>query len=197
MIRHSLLPSSLLLAILLLTGCSQTRTLGAPDRPDLSFDQVQQTLEGRTVDLRLSDQRSITSTALLIRQDTVWTIDQLTGQVRMAPAREIASIGVNRPGRAVAHGAVLGAAAGSLLGLATGFGLTSIRDEDQATTSLAYFVAVPTAFFAVLGIGTGSVLGARRGSVDRYVYPSYRLAEEPVSPAGPLPARSEIATRRN
>lgn len=186
--RTTYLP--LLLVALLATGCTQTRMVGTDDSVDYTFEELHQSLEGRTVDIQLHDERLIPSMALLIGPDTTWALDELTGEVRGSATGEIAAIRYNRPGRAAVHGALIGAAAGSLFGLLSGFGLTSVRDEDTATTSVAYYVAVPTAFFGVVGFGAGTYLGLRRGSYDQYVYPQAFFGDEAPAPPA-LPSRAE------
>lgn len=166
-------PIGLLLTLLLLAGCTHTRHVGDDETADTSFDQLHQVLEGRTVDLHLRDERTMASTALFIDRDTTYTLDLLNGRIREASNQEIRGLTHTRSGKGAVEGAVLGGAGGMLVGLAAGFALTAVRDADVARTSMGYYVAVPTTFFTLVGIGTGTVLGARKGSRDHYVYPEF------------------------
>ncbi len=165
------LPAALLLAAALLAGCTHTREVGNGDLADYSFAQVNEALEGRRVDILLQDERTMASTALLIRPDTTWFIDLLNGRLRGNATQDISSLTRTLPGQGALEGAALGAGGGALVGLGVGFFLTTYRDKDEAQTSLAQYVSVPTVFFTILGIGTGALLGIRKGSRVRYVYP--------------------------
>lgn len=162
---------SLLVFAVLLMGCTQTQQVVYEPNSNISFGELNETLEGRTVDIRLSDQRMIASTALRIQPDTTWAIDLLSGQVRGAATTEIEFISRRRTGRGVWQGAALGAAGGALVGLAAGLVLTSVRDADTAQTGVGQYVGVVTGFGVILGIGGGTLIGMKRGSHDRYVYP--------------------------
>ena len=87
---YKILPLSLLVFAVLLTGCTQTQQVAYEPNSNISFGELNETLEGRNVDIRLSDQRMIASTALRIQPDTTWAIDLLSGQVRgcRGPRRE-------------------------------------------------------------------------------------------------------------
>ena len=187
----TLLPLSLLVFAVLLTGCTQTRQVAYEPDSNITFDELHEALEGRRVDIRLNDERMIASTALRIRPDTTWAIDLLSGQVRGAATRDISFVSRKRPGRGALHGAVLGAAGGALVGLAAGLALTSVRDEDTARTSVAQYVGVVTGFGVILGIGSGTFIGMKRGSQDRYIYP--QLPQE--AQADPVPGQA--ITERN
>lgn len=185
---HKPFYTAFFLIALVASGCTQTRHIGTSANDDVTFDELHKTLEGRHVELQLRDQRMIPSRALVIRADSIWAIDELTGNVRGAATYDVAGINYNKPGRGAWHGAVLGAAAGSLVGLATGLGLTTFRDEDQATTSVAYYVSVPTAFWTIVGFGSGMLLGVRKGSRDHYVYPDIRLNVQAEPSMIPMPS---------
>lgn len=187
-------PIGLLLTVLLLAGCTHTRHVGEDETADTNFDQLHQTLEGRTVDLHLRDERTMASTALFINRDTTYTLDLLNGRIREASNREVLGLTHTRRGKGAIEGAVLGGAGGLLVGLAAGLALTSVRDSDVARTSVGYYVAVPTTFFTVVGIGAGSVLGARKGSRDHYVYPEmsrFMTDSETIQPMAPATAKRD------
>ena len=61
---YKMLPLSLLVFAVLLTGCTQTQQVTYEPDSNISFGELNETLEGRNVDIRLSDQRMIASTAL-------------------------------------------------------------------------------------------------------------------------------------
>jgi len=164
-------PILLLLVTTMLTGCTHTREMSPDAVSTYSFEHVNETLEGRSVDVELTDERIIASKALRIQPDTTWTIDMLNGKLRHDPAQNISSIIWNRPGRGALEGAAFGALGGAVLGLATGFALAAGREEEGARTSKAYYIAVPASFVTIIGIGAGTVLGVQKGSRDRYVYP--------------------------
>ncbi|MFB3132731.1 MAG: hypothetical protein ACE10K_09465, partial [Rhodothermales bacterium] len=166
---YKILPLSLLVFAVLLTGCTQTKQVTYEPDSSISFEELNETLEGRNIDIRLNDQRSIASTALRIEPDTTWSIDLLSGQVRAAATVDIYYVSRRRPGRGVWQGAALGAVGGALAGLAAGLALTSIRDADRAQTSVAEYVGVVTGFGLILGVGSGAIIGVKRGSHDRYV----------------------------
>ena len=177
-----LLLVGLFLFAVLLTGCTHTQQVQHETVSDVSFDKLHQTLEGRRVNIKLNNARTISSTALRIRPDTTWAIDMLSGRVRRTSSREIHSISWKRPGRGALEGALLGGAGGALLGLAAGLALTSSRDEDVAKTSIGQYVGVVTGFGILIGAGSGTLIGARRGSHDRYVYPQlYQAESEPAT----------------
>ncbi len=182
-------PLLVLAGILFLTGCTHTRQLGTHQEAEATFDQANLSLEGRRVDIKLRDGRTMASTALRIGPDTTWSIDLLNRKLREAPSGEISDITYTRYGRGAVEGAMLGAAGGALVGLAAGLALTSIRDQDEARTSLGYYVAVPAVFFTILGIGTGTMYGINKGSRDRYVYPD--LGEYTASSVLPSPTAGE------
>ena len=71
---------------------------------NISFGELNETLEGRNVDIRLSDQRMIASRALRIEPDTTWAIDLLSGQVRGAATTDIDFISRKRTGRGLGPG---------------------------------------------------------------------------------------------
>ncbi len=183
---YKILPLSLLVFAVLLTGCTQTKQVTYEPDSSISFEELNETLEGRNIDIRLNDQRSIASTALRIEPDTTWSIDLLSGQVRAAATSDINFVSRRRPGRGAWQGAVLGAAGGALAGLAAGLALTSIRDADRAQTSIAEYVGVVTGFGLIVGVGSGAIIGVKKGSHDRYVYP--QLPQE--AQADPLPGQT-------
>ena len=188
MSRFKLFPVALLLFAFYLTGCTHTQQV---HEETASFDELHQTLEGRRVDIKLNDKRTISSTALRIRPDTTWAIDMLSGRVRSASTPEIHSISWKRPGRGAKEGALLGAAGGALIGLTAGLLLTSVRDSDRAKTSVEQYVGVITGFGVMVGIGSGTVIGLQRGSHDRYVYPQMYRAESGVPVQEPVAAGSD------
>ncbi len=183
---YKILPLSLLVFAVLLTGCTQTKQVTYEPDSSISFEELNETLEGRNIDIRLNDQRSIASTALRIEPDTTWAIDLLSGQVRAAATSDINFVSRRRPGRGAWHGAVLGAAGGALAGLAVGLALTSIRDADRAQTSIAEYVGVVTGFGLIVGVGSGAIIGVKKGSHDRYVYPQFPQEAQ----ADPLPGQT-------
>ena len=183
---HKILPLSLLMFAVLLTGCTQTMQVTYQSGASISFDELNETLEGRNINLRLHDQRSMASTALRIEPDTTWTIDLLSGQVRGIATSDINFVSRRRTGRGAWHGAVLGAAGGALAGLAVGLALTSIRDADRAQTSIAEYVGVITGFGLIVGVGSGAIIGVKKGSHDRYVYPQFPQEAQ----ADPLPGQT-------
>ncbi len=183
---YKILPLSLLVFAVLLTGCTQTKQVTYEPDSSVSFEELNETLEGRNIDIRLNDQRSIASTALRIEPDTTWSIDLLSGQVRAAATSDINFVSRRRPGRGAWHGAVLGAAGGALAGLAAGLALTSIRDADRAQTSIAEYVGVVTGFGLIVGVGSGAIIGVKKGSHDRYVYPQPPQQAQ----ADPLPGQT-------
>ena len=179
MARSVFFPVGLLLFAFLLTGCTHTQQVQDQSASNISFDELHQTLEGRRVDIKLNDTRTIPSTALRIRPDTTWAIDMASGRVRRASTNQIHSISWKRPGRGALEGALLGGAGGALVGLAAGLALTSVRDSDQAKTGVAQYVGVITGVGIIMGVGSGTVIGVRRGSQDRYVYPEiYQAASD-------------------
>ncbi len=178
-----ILPASLLLAVFLLTGCTHTQQVTPEANASISFDELHQMLEGRRVDIRLRDERTMASTALRIRPDSTWSVDLLTGDVRGAATRDIHSITWKRPGRGALEGALLGAAGGAIVGLATGFALTYVRDAETAKTSLGYYVGVITGFGVIVGVGSGTLVGVSKGSRQQYVYP--QLPHEAQGPSAP------------
>lgn len=172
MTMYKIFPLSLLVVAVLLTGCTQTRQVATEADSTISFGELNETLEGRSVDIRLNDQRTISSTALRIQPDTTWAIDQLSGRVRGAATDDINYIARRRTGRGAWQGAVLGAAGGALVGLAVGLAMSSTnRDADRAQTGVGQYVGVVTGFGVILGLGSGAVIGMKKGSYDRYVYP--------------------------
>ena len=183
---YKILPLCLLVFAVLLTGCTQTKQVTYEPDSNISFEELNETLEGRNIDIRLNDQRSIASTALRIEPDTTWSIDLLSGQVRAAATVDIYYVSRRRPGRGVWQGAALGAVGGALAGLAAGLALTSIRDADRAQTSVAEYVGVVTGFGLIVGVGSGAIIGVKRGSHDRYVYP--QLPQQ--AQADPLPGQT-------
>jgi len=183
---YKILPLSLLVFAVLLTGCTQTKQVTYEPDSNISFEELNETLEGRNIDIRLNDQRSIASTALHIEPDTTWAIDLLSGQIRAAATSDINFVSRRRPGRGAWHGAALGAVGGALAGLAAGLALTSIRDADQAKTSAAEYVGVITGFGLILGVGSGALIGIKKGSHDRYVYPQFPQQAQ----ADPVPGQT-------
>ena len=183
---YKILPLSLLVFAVLLTGCTQTKQVTYEPDSSISFEELNETLEGRNIDIRLNDQRSIASTALHIDPDTTWAIDLLSGQIRAAATSDINFVSRRRPGRGAWHGAALGAVGGALAGLAAGLALTSIRDADQAKTSAAEYVGVITGFGLILGVGSGALIGIKKGSHDRYVYPQFPQQAQ----ADPVPGQT-------
>ena len=182
MLFSRLFPVALLLFAVLLTGCTHTQQVQNQTASDVSFAELHQTLEGRRVNIKLNDTRTISSTALRIRPDTTWAIDMLSGRVRQTSTNEIHSISWKRPGRGALEGALLGGAGGALLGLAVGLALTSSRDSEAAQTSVGQYVGVVTGFGILVGAGSGTLIGVRRGSHDRYVYPQlYRADSDPAA----------------
>lgn len=179
-------PILLLLVATMLTGCTHTREMSPDAVSTYSFEHVNETLEGRSVEVELTDERVIASKALRIQPDTTWTLDMLNGKLRQDPAQNISSIIWNRPGRGALEGAAIGALGGAVLGLATGFALASGRESEGARTSKAYYIAVPATFVTIIGIGTGTVLGVQKGSRDRYVYP-----QPPLNLAGSTESSSK------
>ncbi len=168
---YKILPLSLLVFGVLLTGCTQTQQVAYESDSNISFGELNETLEGRNVDIRLSDQRMIASMALRIEPDTTWAIDLLSGQVRGAATTDIDFISRKRPGRGAWQGAMLGAAGGALVGLAAGLALNAARDDERARTGIGQYVGVITGFGVILGVGSGTLIGMKKGSHDRYVYP--------------------------
>ena len=183
-----LFPVGLLLFAVLLTGCTHTQKVQDEPAAEVSFDELHQTLEGRRVNIKLNDQRTISSTALRIRPDSTWSIDMLSGRVRRASTNEIQSISWKRPGRGAMEGALLGGAVGALAGLAAGLALRSERDADRARTSVGQYVGVVTGFGFIVGLGSGTLIGVRKGSHDRYVYPQLYRVESEAAPAEPVTA---------
>ena len=181
MLQSKIFPVGLLLFAVLLTGCIHTQKVQDNASDTVSFEELHQTLEGRRVDITLNDQRTISSTALRIRPDTTWAIDMLSGRVRPASNNDIHSISWRRPGRGAKEGALLGAVGGALIGLAAGVALTSVRDSETAKTSMGQYVGTITGFGFLVGVGSGTLIGARRGSHDRYVYPEIYRADADVS----------------
>ncbi len=192
MLRSKIFPVGLLLFAFYLTGCTHSQQV---QEEAISFDKLHQTLEGRRVDIKLNDKRTISSTALRIRPDTTWAIDMLSGRVRSAASNDIHSISWKRPGRGAKEGALLGAAGGAILGLAAGLALTSVRDSDNAKTSVEQYVGVITGFGVMIGIGSGTLIGVKRGSHDRYVYPQLYRAESEMAPQEQVAAGSNAEHR--
>lgn len=184
-------PILLLLVATMLTGCTHTREMSPDAVSAYSFEHVNETLEGRSIEVELTDERIIASKALRIRPDTTWTIDMLNGKLRQDSAQNISSIIWNRPGRGALEGAAIGALGGAVLGLATGFALATGREADGARTSKAYYIAVPATFVTIIGIGTGTVLGVQKGSRDRYVYPQPPLG---LSAAAETPSNATYSS---
>ncbi|MFQ5570079.1 MAG: hypothetical protein ACE5G0_10425 [Rhodothermales bacterium] len=176
------------LLVLLFTGCTHTRHINSDAGSGISFDELHQTLEGRQVDIALNDERTMESTALRIRPDSTWSVDLLTGNIRGAATSDIRAITRQRPGRGALHGAAFGAVGGAIVGIAAGLALTSVRDEDTARESTAYYVSVITGFGVVLGIGSGTLIGMKKGSRDRYVYPD--VHRDARTDSRPLPGRT-------
>ncbi len=168
---YKILPLSLLVFAVLLTGCTQTQQVAYEPDSNISFGELNETLEGRNVDIRLRDQRMIASTALRIQPDTTWAIDLLSGQVRGAATTDIDFISRKRTGRGTWQGALLGAAGGALVGLVAGLVLNSSRDAERARTGIGQYIGVITGFGVILGMGSGTFIGMKKGSHDRYVYP--------------------------
>ncbi len=162
---------SLLVFAVLLTGCTQTQQVAYEPNSNISFGELNETLEGRNVDIRLSDQRMIAARALRIQPDTTWAIDLLSGQVRGAATTDIDFISRKRPGRGAWQGAMLGAVGGALVGLAAGLVLNASRDDERARTGTGQYVGAVTGFGVILGVGSGTFIGMKKGSYDRYVYP--------------------------
>ena len=191
---YKILPLSLLVFGVLLTGCTQTQQVAYESDSNISFGELNETLEGRNVDIRLRDQRMIASTALRIQPDTTWAIDLLSGQVRGAATTDIDFISRKRPGRGAWQGAMLGAAGGALVGLVAGLALNSARDAERARTGIGQYIGVITGFGVILGVGSGAFIGMKKGSHDRYVYPQLPMnaQAEPLqgqSTAGELPRK--------
>lgn len=193
MTMYKILPLSLLVFAVLLTGCTQTKQVAYEPSENISFGELNEALEGRSVDIQLNDQRKIASTALRIQPDTTWAIDLLSGQVRSAATNEINFISRKHTGRGAWQGAVLGAAGGALVGLAAGLALTSVRDADRAQTGIGQYVGVVTGFGVILGIGSGAFIGMKKGSHDRYVYPQLPMNVQ----AEPLPGQPTAERRTN
>ena len=185
---YKILSPSLLVVAVLLTGCMQTKQLSYEPNSNISFDELNETLEGRNVNIRLSDQRMIASTALRIQPDTTWAIDLLSGQVRGAATTDIDFISRKRTGRGAWQGAMLGAAGGALVGLAAGLALNSSRDAERARTGIGQYIGVITGFGVILGVGSGAFIGMKKGSHDRYVYPQL-----PMEAQAELPQRQTTA----
>lgn len=195
MARSLSLALVLLLAVTALTGCTQTKHVSTSTDQSDSFAALNRNLEGRNVNLGLTDERIMPSTALLIRSDSTWMLDHVTGSVHRAATHEIDYVALRRPGRGAVQGAVFGAAAGAVVGLVSGFALSSsYRDSATAQESQAYFVSIPATFGAILGLGTGTLLGLRRGSWDRYEYPRIDMTYGAESAA---PAESVNTAQRN
>lgn len=173
-------PPSLLVIAVVLMGCTHTQQVAYEPDASLSFDELNETLEGRNVDIRLNDERLIASTALRIDPDTTWAIDLLSGQVRGAATEDIDFISWKRPDRGAWHGAVLGATGGALIGLAAGLALTSVRDADRAQTGIAQYVGAITGFGVILGVGSGALIGMKKGSHERYVYPELPMGARAI-----------------
>ena len=185
-----ILPAGLLLFAVLLTGCTHTQHVQDDTSEAVSFAELHQTLEGRHVDIRLSDAQTISSKALRIRPDTTWAVDMHSGRIRTTLNSDIHSISWRRPGRGAKEGALLGGLGGAIIGLAAGVALTSIRDEEVARTSLGHYVGTVTGIGVLLGVGSGTLIGLKRGSQDRYVYPQMYRADVEITPEEPVVAGS-------
>ena len=148
---YKTLSLSLLVFAVLVTGCTQTQQVAYEPNSNISFGELNETLEGRNVDIQLSDQRMIASRALRIQPDTTWAIDLLSGQVRGAATTDIDYILRKRTGRGAWQGAMLGAAGGALVGLVAGLALNSSRNTERAQTSTGQYIGVVTGFGVILG----------------------------------------------
>jgi len=190
-----LLSTGLLVVLLLSTGCTHTLQVAYESASPHSFEAVHETLEGHRVDIHLNDQRTIASTALHIDADSTWALDLLSGRVRGAATDEIQSISWKRPGRGAAEGAVLGAVGGTLVGLAAGMAMKSSRDPERARTGVAQYVAAVTGFGLIVGLGSGTFIGLKHGSYDRYVYPEPSLGVAGPPPSLPLSAAQDREER--
>ena len=162
----------LVLTALVLTGCTQTHQITYQEAPAeaVTFEEAHQTLEGRHVEIELSDGRAMPSQVLIVEEDSTAWLDLMTERVRSADTPQIEVIRHNQPSRAIKQGSLFGAAAGSLLGLATGFGMLG-KQKDDALLSEGGFVTRFVVGGTFLGIGGGALIGLQRGSADAYVYP--------------------------
>lgn len=157
--------------VILASGCTHTQHVSEEPPADIDFHALNDVLEGRRVEIQRRDQRTIPSTALLIKPDTTWAIDLLSGRVQGMATHEVEAVTWRRPGRGVLEGAVWGSAVGAVVGFGAGLALTSVRDAEKAQTSIEAYVAMISGFGVLLGAGSGMFIGMSRGRRDQYVYP--------------------------
>lgn len=165
----------LLLLVAFATGCVQTRHVSPDVDNAYSFEKVNTEVEGRRVDVKLTSEHTMASTALRVTPDSTWWLYHDTGDVYHASTLDIMYVSRKRPDRGALQGALIGGLGGALVGLAAGLALQPLQEEDSPV-SPAHYVSVIIGGGALLGIGTGTLIGAQKGSWDRYVYP--RISED-------------------
>lgn len=171
--RMRLRMGGILALVLVMTGCTQTREISQEEIArdgEYSFSEVHQTLEGKEVEIELTDGRSMPSVALRIVPDSTAWVDLMTDRVRTAQTQELLAIRYKREDRGAVQGALFGAGVGVLVGTAAGALLLDKQKED-ALLSEAGFVSRFAAGGIIIGSGVGVGWGMSRGSYDRYVYP--------------------------
>src|SRR5690606_40655635 len=93
--RMRLRMGGILALVLVMSGCTQTREISQEEIARdgaYSFSEVHQTLEGKEVEIELTDGRSMPSVALRIVPDSTAWVDLMTDRVRTAQTQELLAI---------------------------------------------------------------------------------------------------------
>lgn len=144
---------------IVLSGCSSSYTVGSGGKSnsEYSYQEMNEELRGRNVNIGLKDGRDISATEVSIFGDSVSWIEERADKVSKANIREINSI--------VRKSSLVGALEGMGLGLAGGGGIGLIIGSNQHSRE------IPMGLVGlILGGGVGIIAGLTTGLIVGHSY---------------------------
>ena len=155
------------LALALLAGCTQTRTL-APDDP-YAWDEVNgRGGRGEAAVVTLAGGETVRAEAVHVAPDVATWLDPATGAGRSAPTADVVSVAFADPGRGALQGLAIGGSLGGLLGMGAG---TFVDFLDDFGGPGAATVGGTLVGGAVAG-GIGALAGRARGGRTVFLGPA-------------------------
>jgi len=169
---------AVLAAATMLSGCTHVHP-SDPTAPGLRLEDLNQSLEGRTVSVTLLDGTEFGAASVVVRVDTTslvpqgepsWKPPTRAALGRAFPTSEVESLTVTQRGRGAFEGGMLGLLIGAVAGAVVGAASyePSSGDFESGPGSSGEAAVGYGLIFGVVGAGVGLVAGASVGSSDVY-----------------------------
>ena len=158
---------ALVVVVVVLAGCTQTRTL-APDDPH-RWDEVNgRGGRGEGAVVTLASGEAVRARAVHVAPDVATWLDPETGDGRSAPTGDVVSVTFSDPGRGALQGLAIGGTLGALLGMSAGTFVDFVDDFGGPGDATVVGMLVGG---AVAG-GLGALAGRARGGRTAFLHPA-------------------------